>query len=202
MSDVLQVCDEGHVRILRLSRPEKKNALSNELAWKIVTTVQAAAEDDRVSVIGITGSGDSFCAGLDLTPTADGERVNPLSAQDDLLDDLGWVGKGVTRSPSRQSTVAPAAISASAISRCPSRAAKVSAVFLFRSWLSGSASPASSATAAARSPRLAASTSGGSARAGAATASNSASPITKAAPRTALVPVGIRSARTARASRR
>src|SRR5919106_476894 len=39
MSDVLQIKDEGPVRTISLHRPEKKNALSGELAWGIVTAV-------------------------------------------------------------------------------------------------------------------------------------------------------------------
>ena len=55
MSNVLEVTDRGHVRVLRLNRPEKKNALSQELAWGIVHAVEQAAHDENVWVIGITG---------------------------------------------------------------------------------------------------------------------------------------------------
>ncbi len=104
MSNVLQVSDAGHVRTLRLNRPEKKNALSDELAWGIIAAVEEAAIDDNVWVIGITGTDDAFCSGLDLTPTRDGQdraptpdRIGqgraPMSSQDALLDDLGWVSR-------------------------------------------------------------------------------------------------------------
>jgi len=77
VSDVLQIGNSGHVRTLRLNRPEKKNALSNELAWAIITAVEAAAEEDDVWVIGITGTEDAFCSGLDLTPAEGGGRGVP-----------------------------------------------------------------------------------------------------------------------------
>ena len=93
MSDVLQISKAGRVLTLRLNRPEKKNALSQELAWSILTAVEEAAKDDDVWVIGITGTDDAFCSGLDLTPAADGQDHAPLSAQDALLDDLGWVSR-------------------------------------------------------------------------------------------------------------
>lgn len=89
---VLQITNDGHVRKLRLNRPEKKNALSEELAWGIVAAVEEAAKDDDVWVIAITGTSDSFCSGLDLTPSGNGEHPYH-TAQDALLDDLGWVGK-------------------------------------------------------------------------------------------------------------
>lgn len=91
MSDVLTTSDSGHVRKIVLNRPEKKNALSDELAWGIVTAVEQAAKDDDIWVIAITGTGDAFCAGLDLTGGRDGG--SPLSPQDQVLDDLGWVSR-------------------------------------------------------------------------------------------------------------
>ena len=58
---------QDHVLILRLNRPEKKNALSGELTSLIVEAVERATKDDSVRVIGITGNGDTFCAGADLS---------------------------------------------------------------------------------------------------------------------------------------
>jgi 2-(1,2-epoxy-1,2-dihydrophenyl)acetyl-CoA isomerase len=91
MTDVVKVTDSGHVRTITLNRPEKKNALSNELAWGVVAAVEEAAKVDDVWVIAITGSGDSFCAGLDLSP--DGQRYHPYTAQSAQLDDISWVGQ-------------------------------------------------------------------------------------------------------------
>ncbi len=89
---VLEITNDGHVRKLRLNRPEKKNALSDELAWGIISAVEEAAKDDDVWIIAITGTDDAFCSGLDLTPSGNGAHPY-LSSQDALLDDLGWVGK-------------------------------------------------------------------------------------------------------------
>src|SRR6516165_1510858 len=90
MTKLVKIADEGHVRTITLNRPEKKNALSTELAWGVGEAVDAAARDDNVWVVAITGSGDAFCAGLDLSPS--GERYHPASAQTAQLDDIGWVG--------------------------------------------------------------------------------------------------------------
>lgn len=92
-TDVLKLETRDHVRFIRLNRPEKKNALSSELGWAIVNAVQAAAQDDDVWVVGLTGEGDAFCSGLDLRPSGDGSSQNPLSPQDQILDDLGWVSR-------------------------------------------------------------------------------------------------------------
>ena len=91
MSNVLIISDDAQVRTLRLNRPEKKNALSDELAWGIVAAVEEAARDDSVWVVAITGTGDAFCSGLDLTGT--GEDASPLPRQARFMDDIGWVGR-------------------------------------------------------------------------------------------------------------
>ncbi|MQA00260.1 MAG: enoyl-CoA hydratase [Dehalococcoidia bacterium] len=93
MSDVLQVSQDGHVRSIRLNRPEKKNALSQELAWSIVTAVEDAAKDDETWIIGIRGTEDAFCSGLDLSPEENADFRIPLTPQDTYLDDLGWVSR-------------------------------------------------------------------------------------------------------------
>src|SRR5246500_6026496 len=89
MGSLVKVTDVGHVRTIMLDRAEKKNALSQELAWGVVEAVDAAAAEDNVWVVAITGSGDSFCAGLDLSG---GERYSPHTPQTAQLDDISWVG--------------------------------------------------------------------------------------------------------------
>src|SRR5438105_2083737 len=88
---MLEIGDRGHVRTVVLNRPEKRNALTHELAWGIVAAVEAAARDDAVRVVALTGRGEAFCAGLDLSDA--GEDASPLPAQGHLLDDVSWVGR-------------------------------------------------------------------------------------------------------------
>ena len=90
MTALVTTHDAGHVRTITLNRAEKKNALSLELAWGVIEAVDKAALDDNVWVVAITGSGDAFCAGLDLSPGA--EPYSPYSPQTTQLDDIGWVG--------------------------------------------------------------------------------------------------------------
>lgn len=89
MTDLVRIANNGHVRTITLNRAEKKNALSDELAWGVVAAIDEAAKDDSVWVIALTGSGDSFCAGLDLTMA---ERRSPLPPMTAQLDDISWVG--------------------------------------------------------------------------------------------------------------
>lgn len=90
---VLETENRDFVRVLRLNRPERKNALDSELGWAIVGAVEAAARDDSVRVIAITGNGDAFCSGLDLGPDDSKSVTTGLTSQEEIVDDLGWVSR-------------------------------------------------------------------------------------------------------------
>jgi len=90
MTKLVTTADAGHVRTITLNRAEKKNALNLELAWGVIAAVEQAAADDDVWVVALTGSGDAFCAGLDLSGS---EPYSPYTPQTAMLDDIGWVGQ-------------------------------------------------------------------------------------------------------------
>jgi 2-(1,2-epoxy-1,2-dihydrophenyl)acetyl-CoA isomerase len=85
--------DVGHVRILRLDRPDRKNALTTALGWSIVRALADAQSADDVRVVVITGNGDAFCSGLDLGPGEDEPVDTGLSDQQRAIDEKGWVGR-------------------------------------------------------------------------------------------------------------
>ena len=66
--DFLKVTDEAGVRTLQLNRPERKNALTTALGWGLVEAAEAAAQDDEVRVLVVSGGepGQAFCSGADL----------------------------------------------------------------------------------------------------------------------------------------
>jgi enoyl-CoA hydratase/carnithine racemase len=66
MTKSLEVENDGRLRVLRLNRPERKNALNSELLGAIVEALRDAAHDQDVWALALTGSGDAFCSGLDL----------------------------------------------------------------------------------------------------------------------------------------
>src|SRR5947209_1954761 len=72
----------GHVRVLRLNRPERKNALTSSLGWAIVRAVGEASADDDVRVVALIGNGDAFCSGLDLAGGEEGPPEIDLSEQE------------------------------------------------------------------------------------------------------------------------
>jgi len=57
----------GHVRMLRINRPQHANALSANVSRLLVDELLTANDDPDVRVIVITGTGErTFCAGADL----------------------------------------------------------------------------------------------------------------------------------------
>ena len=56
-----------HVARIVLDRPEAKNALTAEMRDDLVASVRAARSDPEVRAVLITGVGDAFCAGMDLS---------------------------------------------------------------------------------------------------------------------------------------
>lgn len=57
------------ILLLTLNRPEKRNALHPDLVVAMLEALQAAATDEAVQVVVLTGAGKAFCAGLDLEHT-------------------------------------------------------------------------------------------------------------------------------------
>jgi len=62
----LVVYDEGTVRILRLNRPETKNAFDQALFREGAEELRRAALDDSVRCVVLTGTGHVFSSGMDL----------------------------------------------------------------------------------------------------------------------------------------
>ena len=62
----LEISTAHGVTVARLNRPEKKNALSEEMLDLLRDALQSANEDSQVGCFVITGAGDAFCSGGDL----------------------------------------------------------------------------------------------------------------------------------------
>lgn len=59
----------GWIGTITLRRPGKRNALTYGLWSSLSKAIKEAAEDSTVRVVLLKGEGDSFCSGLDLSPT-------------------------------------------------------------------------------------------------------------------------------------
>ncbi|MFB3926496.1 MAG: enoyl-CoA hydratase/isomerase family protein [Syntrophales bacterium] len=71
--DLLFLQDNGIATIL-LNRPRKKNSFTMEMIDLWVDALEVSRKDPEIKVIVVTGSGDSFCSGADLTGLPDVEN--------------------------------------------------------------------------------------------------------------------------------
>jgi enoyl-CoA hydratase len=76
---VLELDVADGIAVLKLNRPEKRNALNGELTAALRKGMADADADDAVSVIVLTGADPVFCAGVDLTDIGGGapDRFTP-----------------------------------------------------------------------------------------------------------------------------
>jgi enoyl-CoA hydratase/carnithine racemase len=64
---VLIVEDREAVRVLTMNRPEKRNALNSDLTEALFENLNQVERVESVGCIVLTGAGQGFCAGADLT---------------------------------------------------------------------------------------------------------------------------------------
>lgn len=70
MSDHVLVSQVDGIRRITLSRPEKLNAMSGEMAESARAAFEEAADDRDTRIVVLTGAGRAFCAGQDLAEGA------------------------------------------------------------------------------------------------------------------------------------
>jgi 2-(1,2-epoxy-1,2-dihydrophenyl)acetyl-CoA isomerase len=62
----LAVAFDAGVLSVTLDRPDKRNAISDEMIVAFIDAITAASTDDRVRAIVVSGAGDHFCGGADI----------------------------------------------------------------------------------------------------------------------------------------
>ncbi|MBC7779788.1 MAG: enoyl-CoA hydratase/isomerase family protein [Proteobacteria bacterium] len=87
MSDLIDEQD-GFVLRLTLNQPDKKNAFSPDMVGALAAAIESAATDDAVRVVVLTGAGDAFSAGGDLSrrskESAEGATPSPFDRMNRL----------------------------------------------------------------------------------------------------------------------
>lgn len=87
MSDNILVERDGHVGIITISRPEKLNSMTPEMANALVAAVNAFNTDDQVRCVILTGAGEkAFCAGSDIRALDDYETPWAFRNRPDYCD--------------------------------------------------------------------------------------------------------------------
>jgi len=87
----------GHVLTITINRPEKRNAVNAEVLCGLADSWRRLDTDDDLRVAILTGAGDNFCAGMDLTVIpkltsgrADDEFEERLLKDTNIIFD-GWL---------------------------------------------------------------------------------------------------------------
>lgn len=85
VAPVLLESVQGNVALLVMNRPERLNALNNELSTALNVALNRIAGDDSIRVVVITGAGRAFCAGGDLGAIGKGREANDLKELEPIL---------------------------------------------------------------------------------------------------------------------
>tara|TARA_B110000263_G_C15252407_1_gene484788 strand:+ start:505 stop:1311 length:807 start_codon:yes stop_codon:yes gene_type:complete len=83
--------EKGHILIIRLNRPEKKNALSPNMLMKVYDAWRKLDENNHLRCAIITGTTEVFCAGADLTAMYSGDQGSQeIIKRMESVPDLHW----------------------------------------------------------------------------------------------------------------
>ncbi|MEP6923937.1 MAG: enoyl-CoA hydratase/isomerase family protein, partial [Pyrinomonadaceae bacterium] len=80
---------EGTNAVLTLNRPEKRNALNDNLINSLKDALLKANQDENLRSIVIRGAGDDFCSGADLSvlqKVAEGSILDNLADAENLME--------------------------------------------------------------------------------------------------------------------
>ncbi|MBF8377673.1 enoyl-CoA hydratase/isomerase family protein [Alicyclobacillus mali] len=72
----LSIHDDGPVRVIRIARDERLNALNLALVDELVAALEAADTETQVRAIVVTGGDKAFAAGADIAEMADATAVD------------------------------------------------------------------------------------------------------------------------------
>jgi methylglutaconyl-CoA hydratase len=73
----------GSLARIVLNRPDKRNALNDELIAALKKALRRANDDDRVKAVIISGAGSDFCSGADLAAL---QKISTASVEENLED--------------------------------------------------------------------------------------------------------------------
>ena len=79
----LIITNENSIRFITLNRPEKRNALNDELIAELKAALRAGGDDEDLRAIVIRGAGTDFCSGADLSAL---QKISESSVQENLAD--------------------------------------------------------------------------------------------------------------------
>ncbi|MGH9075555.1 MAG: enoyl-CoA hydratase/isomerase family protein, partial [Acidimicrobiales bacterium] len=88
---VLTLERHARVGVVTLNRPERLNALNQELQARVIETMEEIRDDDDIWAVVLTGAGRGFSSGADVMGGWQTPEGPP--SQNLRLDEMGWVGR-------------------------------------------------------------------------------------------------------------
>ena len=88
---------DGDVAVLSFNRPDRRNALSEEIYLGFATALEQVRDDADIRVLMVTGEGGAFCAGGDVKGfVADHADAGPRRSTEEAITHLTTIQKGVS----------------------------------------------------------------------------------------------------------
>ncbi|RUO26213.1 enoyl-CoA hydratase [Aliidiomarina minuta] len=88
VTEQVKISREGAIMRLHLNRPDKKNALTQDMYQSLLDGLNQAEQDAGVSVVIFSGEGDAFCSGNDLQDFLKHGELTPEAPVFQLLQRL------------------------------------------------------------------------------------------------------------------
>jgi len=99
MNDVVKYETHQSVATITLNRPEKLNAMNNDLMIGIGNAITRVEEDKSIRVVVITGEGRGFCAGADLEGAAKNDNSGPTDPTQGMTDHFNPTMRAIHNCP-------------------------------------------------------------------------------------------------------
>ena len=90
---------DGPVAVVRFDRPDRLNAFVPEMFDGLLGEIEAAARDDEVRTVVLTGNGRAFCAGIDLKQLASRVSENGPEAERATIERIQRITRSLVDLP-------------------------------------------------------------------------------------------------------
>ena len=84
---------QDKIATITLNRPDRKNAINTDMVNGWVEILDECRDNDSISAIILTGSGEAFCAGGDKTNLGANNKINPLETKNHFWDHFQRIAK-------------------------------------------------------------------------------------------------------------
>jgi enoyl-CoA hydratase/carnithine racemase len=85
---IVKIEETGDATVIRLTRPEKRNALDITMIRELASAIKQADRNPHTRCVVIKGAGGNFCSGRDLDNAPDTRRLGPVLEYDEAYTEI------------------------------------------------------------------------------------------------------------------